>query len=193
MNGKNATSQLYELLQNLGCDNSSADFKTKSESLSGSHCSSLVVTFPDGRKVYGTGVGKTIAEANIAASKDALDQLQRNHSDLLVNWDLINIEAQAGDALIKLSAYCSVSLSSAGEKSKFLQDYESDAHLEKVFDLWKSKGDPDISIWGDKLGRKKKATLVESLLWKRFGRQIISIDADKPLESLLETLGIEKI
>jgi hypothetical protein len=43
-----------------------------------------------------------------------------------------------------------------------------------------------LAIWGSNLGEKKKATLVEALLWRRYGSQIMTDDAPLQLQSLLK-------
>jgi hypothetical protein len=43
-------------------------------------------------------------------------------------------------------------------------------------------------MWGSNLGKDKKATLVASLLWRRFGSDLITDDAKQQLQTLLETL-----
>lgn len=185
---KNTKNQLFELLRNLGCNESCADFKCEPLTINGPHRSTVVVIFPDERRVCGTGVGQRSSDADIAAAQVALDLLHSNHQYLVVDWEKIYLEAQAGDALIKLSVYLSPELENASEKSKFLQSFESDSNLASVFDLWKSQGDPDLAMWGTNLGEKRKATLVEALLWQRFGTQVIRDGAKKQLQSLLKTL-----
>jgi hypothetical protein len=69
---------------------------------------------------------------------------------------------------------------------------ESGPHLAEVFDQWKTQGDPDLAMWGTDLSEKRKATLVEAMLWRRFGIQVIAADATAQLQSLLKTLAIEK-
>jgi hypothetical protein len=113
---KNAKNQLFELLQDLGCNESCADFKCESISPNGPHRSTVVIIFPDGRKVCGTGVGKRSSEADIAAAQVALDLLRSNHPYLEVDWEEICSEAQAGDALIKLGVYMKPELKNASTK-----------------------------------------------------------------------------
>jgi len=187
---ENAKNQLFEILKNLGCREECANFQTRLSSLSpnSQHSTVVTVTFPDGRVVRGTGNGKRKVDAEIVAAQIALEILSKTYPELLVNWEEIYVEAQAGDALIKLGVYLSVSLKTASDKSKELQKWESDLHLAKVFEQWKAKGDPDLAIWGNNLGEKKKATLVEALLWRRYGSQIMTDDAPLQLQSLLKTL-----
>ena len=67
---KNAKNQLQELLDNLGCAGNCIDFR--STPLADLHCSTVTVTFPDGRIVRGTGKGHRKSDADIAAAQDAL-------------------------------------------------------------------------------------------------------------------------
>ena len=188
---ENAKNQLFEILKNLGCLEECASFQTTlSSSLppNSQHSTVVTVTFPDGRVVRGTGNGKCKVDAEIMAAQTALEILSKTYPELLVNWEEIYVEAQAGDALIKLGVYLSVSLKTARDKSEELQKWESDLHLAKVFEQWKAKSDPDLAILGSNLGEKKKATLVEALLWRRYGSQIMTDDAPLQLQSLLKTL-----
>jgi hypothetical protein len=187
MNG-NAKNQLLELLKNLGCSEDCANFQSESMSPSGLHQSAVVVNFPDGRTVQGSGKGARKSDADIAAAKDAIEQLSNNYPDLMVDWADINVQAQAGDALIKLGIYLSTSIKSSSDKSLQLQSLESDPHLAQVFDYWQAQGDPDLAIWGTNLGEKRKATLVEALLWRRFGTQVISTNASEQLQALIKMI-----
>jgi hypothetical protein len=179
---ENAKNQLLEILKDLGCLESCAQFQSDRVS-DGCYRSTVVVTFPDGREVVGSGEGGQ-KSASIAAAQVALDQLKQKYPDLIINWESIRIEAQAGDALIKLGVYLSVDLTRASDTSKRLQELEPDNQLAKVFDRWRTENDPDLSIWGSTLGKKRKATLVEALLWRRFKTDEMLV----PLQSLLNTL-----
>lgn len=189
---ENAKNLLLELLNNLGCSNNCAVFQSNSISPSSSHQSTVVVSFPDGRTVQGRGEGWRKSAVEISAAEAAINQLCDEYPDLIVNWDEINVEAQAGDALIKLSIYLSADIKSASDKSQQLQRLESDFHLAQVFDQWKAQGDSDLAKWGAHLGEKRKATLVEALLWQRFGMPVMAIGAPEQLRSLVETLAIEQ-
>jgi Double-stranded RNA binding motif len=186
---ENAKNRLLELLKNLGCIEDCAQFQTTSPLIAyGQHYTVVLVNLPDGRVVKGTGDSRRKKDAEIAAAMDAIEQLHRNHPDLIIDWDKIKIEAQAGDALIKLGVYLSPNRTSADDNSKQLQNSESDAHLERVFDQWQAQGDQDLAIWGNNLSEKRKATLVEALLWRRFGTLVLASDASEKLQSLLKTL-----
>lgn len=187
---ENAKNQLFEILKNLGCLEECANFQATLSSIppNPQHFAVVTVTFSDGRAVRGTGNGPRKVDAEIAAAQAALEILRNTYPELLVNWEDIYVEAQAGDSLIKLGVYLAVSLRTASDKSRELQKWESDLHLAKVFEQWKAKGDPDLAIWGSNLGEKKKAALVEALLWRRYGNQIMADDAPLQLQSLLKTL-----
>ncbi|MBD1852958.1 hypothetical protein H6F87_23720 [Cyanobacteria bacterium FACHB-502] len=114
--------------------------------------------------------------------------LEQEHPDLLVDWSAIEVEAQAGDALIKLSVYLTPHLRTASEKSYYLQKFEKDSHLATIFDRWKAQGSPDLAIWGTELGRKQKATLVEAILWRRFRSRVLTDNAGTHFQELLQIL-----
>ena len=183
---ENAKNKLQELLDNLGCTGNCANFR--SIHLSNSHLSTVVVTFPDGRIIRGTGEGHRRADSDIAAAQDALDRVEKEYPDILVDWIKLAIDAQAGDALIKLSVYLSAESKSAAENSSRLKDSEPNAHLAKVFDRWKANKDPRLAIWGTDLSKHRKATLVEALLWQDYGQQVITANAPIQLADLLSTL-----
>jgi hypothetical protein len=186
---ENAKNKLKELLDNLGCTGNCIDFQHTS--VADLYRSTVMVTFPDGRTVHGTGEGQRKPSADIAAAQDALDRVNREYPDLLVDWKKLSIEAQAGDALIKLGVYLSAESKSAADNSNRLQVSEPDAHLAKVFDRWKAQNDRDLAIWGNDLGEKRKATVIEALLWRRYGQNVIATNAPAQLASLLRTLRLD--
>jgi len=182
----NARNQLDELLKNLGCNETQeSDYQFRSISPNGFFRCTLVVRFPDGREVQGEGEGSRKSIASIETAQAVLDQINLHYPDLIVNWGEISVEAQKGDALIKLGVYLSADLITSSDRSYRLQKLESNSHLADIFDRWKNQGDPDLAKWGLNLSGDKKATLVEELLWKRFGRQIIDEDAINELRSLI--------
>jgi hypothetical protein len=183
---ENAKNKLQKLLGNLGCTLNCANFR--SIYLANSHTSTVVVTFPDGRIIQGTGQGHRKSDADIAAAQDALALIDREHPDLLVDWIKLAIDAQAGDALIKLSVYLSAESKSAAENSIRLKDSEPNTHLAKVFDRWKAQNDPRLAIWGTNLSKDRKATLVEALLWQGYGQHVITANAPAQLADLFSTL-----
>lgn len=182
----NAKNQLLELLQNLGCHDC-AYFKSipLSHNL---YRSTVVIKFPNGQIVHGNVEKESKSEADSLVVQITLERVLKNYPEFSVNWERINVEAQAGDALIKLSVYLSNQSKNSDEKSKQLQNLESDFNLAKVFDRWKAQNAPDLAIWGTNLSEKRKATLVEALLWQRFGQQVLTSNAPAKLELLLKTL-----
>ncbi|PSB30614.1 hypothetical protein [Chlorogloea sp. CCALA 695] len=183
----NAKNQLLELLQNLGCGSNCADFQSVhlSHNL---YRSTVRITFPDGQIVHENVEKESRSEADLLVSQITLERVLKNYPEFLVNWEKINVEAQAGDALIKLSVYLSSQSKNSDDKSKQLQNLESDFNLAKVFDRGKAQSDPDLAIWGTNLSEKRKATLVEALLWRRFSQQVLTSNAPATLELLLKTL-----
>jgi hypothetical protein len=188
---ENAKNHLLELLKNLGCSEDCAVFQSKLISASGFHKSTVVVSFPDGRTVQGTGMGPRKSEADMSAAHEVMVQLCNEHPDLVVDWDEIDVQAQLGDVLIKLGIYLAADLKRASDKSLHLQCLEPDFKLAQVFDQWLAQGDPDLAFWGPNLGEKRKATLVEALLWRRFGPQVVTAEAPEQLQALIKTVAIE--
>lgn len=184
---ENAKNQLLELLKNIGYLENAAVFDPKLLSC-GLYDSTVEVKLSNDSIFKANGKGKGKTNANIAAAEALLNRLHEKHPEIVINWDKINVEAQRGDALIKLAVYLCDEWQSAEEKSKQLQKLESDSYLVEVFDRWKSQGNPDLAIWGDNLGGKRKATLVEALLWRRFGIEAMNADAPAQMQSLLQTL-----
>jgi hypothetical protein len=187
MNEKN---ELGELLGDLGCSANCAEFQPEQISL-GHYRSTVIVAFPDGRKIQEVGEGEKRVSADIAAARIALELWRNDYPDLIIDWDRIYLDAQRGDTLIKLGIYSSEDLINADEASKRLQKLESDHYLAKVFDCWKAQENPDLAIWGNVLSEKRKATLVEALLWRRFKIDAAAENMLVPLQSLLKTLAVE--
>lgn len=183
---ENAKNRLQELLDNLGCTGNCIDFR--STPLTDLHCSNVTVTFPDGRIVHGTGEAQRKPDADIAAAQDALNLIEQIYPYLLVDWKKLGVEAQAGDALIKLCVYLSIESKSVAENSNRLQNLETNVHLANVFDRWKADNDPRLAIWGTKLDIHRKATIVEALLWQCYGQQVIADNAPVQLADLLSIL-----
>ena len=184
---ENAKNKLSELLKNLGHSEDYAVFQSilTSPSL---YRSNLKVTFPNNHIIQGSGEGKRKLDAEIAAAQVALNQVHKIHREFLIDWEKVRVEAQAGDALIKLGVYLSDDLKNVEEKSQRLQEIESDFHLAEVFDRWKDQGDLDLAILGTNLRKDRKAAFVEALLWRRFEKQVLTTNAPAQLESLIKTL-----
>ena len=104
------------------------------------------------------------------------------------DWGQIYAEAQAGDALLKLVGYLAAGAASPEERSRWLQRHESNDWLADVFDRWREDGDPDLIAYGRGLGVKNKSTLVEALLWRRYGARVLGPDAVEALKEIGEAI-----
>lgn len=186
---QNAKNRLLELLQNLGISQDVAQFDSTPDAAHGFGCE-LSVQLPDGRRIEGQGNGPKRKAAELAAAEELFQTIDLHHSDLWVDWELIMVKAQAGDALIKLGAYLSTELKSSADKSLHLQQFESDQHLARVFDVWQQQGAPECLLWGPNLGEKKKASLVEAIVWDRYHQQLLHPQSAPVFHDLLESLEI---
>jgi len=181
-----AKSQLFKLLQSIGHTGEDiTDYQSYSNG--NGHSCDLTVTFPNGLEIYGYGTGAKITQAEIAASQDVIDQLHESHPELIVDWDKIYVDAQAGDALIKLGVYLSGNLN-VSDNSLDLQRIETNKRLAKVFDKWQRDKDPDLAVLGNHLSEHKKASVVEALLWRRYNKQVITSDGPEHLELLIKAI-----
>ena len=180
----NAKNRLYEFVKELGCYEQCVQYQSSSSSPNGNFISQATVTFADGRKVVGTGSSFKKVEAEIAAAEHALSIIAETHQDMQIDWKQVFMEAQAGDALIKLCAYLSESFETAEQKSLWLQTLESDEHLADIFDRLQSQNDSSVSIFGPNLGSKRKATWIEALIWREFGALCLSANAKGALNDL---------
>lgn len=61
--------------------------------------------------------------------------------------------------------------------SNWLQTHESDKNLAQLFENWRQAGRLGDQDYGPQTGRKARATLVEALIWRRFGPQIVNSDS----------------
>lgn len=98
-------------------------------------------------------------------------------------------EVAAEDALHKLAGYLATGLRSPEERSWWLQLHEADASLAQVFDRWFDEGVPELAMYGRALGEKNKATLVEALIWRRYGARVLGPGAMEALSELQEALS----
>lgn len=58
-----------------------------------------------------------------------------------------------------------------------------------MFDSWKQANDPELRDWGMHLSDDRKGTLVEALIWRRYGPRILSDRAREELASLVTLLA----
>jgi len=188
-NQLDAKSQLFKLLQGIGHTGEDITDYQSQPNAKGHSCS-LTVTFPNGLEINACGIGSKKKQAEIEASQDVINQLHKKYPELIVDWDKIYIDAQAGDVLIKLGVYLSGNLK-VSENSLDLQRNETNKHLSKVFDQWQIDKDPDVTAWGNHINEHKKASWVEALLWRRYKEKIITSDAPERLKLLIKAINIE--
>ena len=149
----------------------------------------VTLEFPDGVVVSEEG-GQTIGKKPSIklACQAVLDQLQHTHPYLFTSWEELRVEAQAGDALIKLAAYLSDAVPTAAAASDWLQALESNENLAQVFDRWKAVDHPELTQWGTWLSDDRKGTIIEALIWRQYGARILSASARAELAGLFAGL-----
>ncbi|RMG67024.1 MAG: hypothetical protein D6722_13945, partial [Bacteroidetes bacterium] len=141
-----------------------------------------------GYSFQGTGSADRRTAAEIAAAASVLPQLEAEPA-LAIDWEAVFMEAQAGDALIKLAAYLDPRLDSAAEKSQWLQRMESDSYLVARFDQLRAERHPQFVRFGPHLGHKRKATWMEAQAWRNFGAFVRRAEADMALAALQHWLA----
>lgn len=137
---------------------------------------------PDGRTIAGVGVGPRKSDADVLACEEAMNALGPEPHDGV--WT----EAQAGDALIKLAIHATRQEATPAERTDWLRDHESESALARVFEAWADAGDPDVAELGPECGQRRKATLVEALIWRRFRDRVLGPDAEAALEAIVSML-----
>lgn len=148
------------------------------------------IFLPPDLELTAEGKGINRLEAEMQAASRLLEGLRMEYPDLVeFDWEGIRIAAQAGDALIKLAAYRAKRFSDAAAKSLHLQKFESDSHLASLFDRWQAGGMPETHYWGDHLSRKRKATLVEAIIWWRYADQVLQPGAQEAFQQILKDLA----
>ncbi|TNE90339.1 MAG: hypothetical protein EP330_08460 [Deltaproteobacteria bacterium] len=177
----NAKNQVQELLQRRGFPVNWGAMLTTRPFPGGGFVSRLRHELPTGEVLEGEARAPRATAATIAACEDALSR-----SSLGLDAGL-QADAQAGDALIKLTAYALLG-EGPSERSRWLQRHESDAHLATVFERWWHAEDAEVRQYGLALGKKARATIVEALIWRRFGPQLLR---GAPLGEVLDVLSQE--
>ena len=184
----NAKNQIKELLEGLGLPQDRAVYSSR-QAGSGAWTSTVEITLPDRAAIIGVGTATRKTQADVAAAEDALARLEGEQATDARAWALIYAEAQAGDALIKLAGYLATGLISPEDRSLWLQVHEADKELAQVFDRWFAEGAPELAMYGHGLGEKNKATLVEAVLWRRYGARVLGPGALEALGELRAALS----
>ena len=180
-------SQLFNLLASIGHKGkditdyqSYEDFKR--------HSCDLTFKLPNGLEIHGYGIGGSKIKAQIAASSDVISQIQESYPHLIFDEDKLMVEAQRGDALIKLGIYLSDDFKKTSDKELELQRTETNERLAKVYDQWIADKDPDLLGWGTHMDEHKKASVVEALIWRRFNKRVIAEGANEHLKTLIKSI-----
>ena len=183
----NAKNRLQELFHARGWRlDWSALLRHDQLGLSGGWRSTIDHVLPDGRRLVGAGEANKTTQADIAAIAAAFEGLD---VEVQGDDDAIMVDAQAGDALIKLAAYVVMADASPASRSLWLQHHETDAGLSTLFDRWWDAGDEDVQSYGRGRGEKFQASVVEALIWRRFRDRVIMADAKDALVQIIDLLG----
>jgi hypothetical protein len=180
---KDGKNRMNDLLDALGHPRSLCTYESAPLGPNGPWQATATLAWPTGLSIAGTGtgLGRTSAEGQAAADVlRNLDPAVRSAAD----WAAIRVEAQAGDALIKLAAYLSTPNRPVGENSAWLQRNEANHALARLFDVWMAAGADELRLYGDGCGDDAKATLVEAILWRRFRDRVLVADAVGALSDL---------
>lgn len=183
---QNAKNRLYEFIRELGYPDDCLTFR--SWATEAGFAAQVQVNLGGGYHFQGEGSDSRRTAAEIAAAAAVLPELMAQPA-LAIDWEAVFMEAQAGDALIKLAAYLDPQLDSAAQKSHWLQRVESDAYLVARFDQWQAEGHPAVAVFGPHLGQKRKATWMEAQVWRTFGAFVRSPAAGPALKALQDWLA----
>ncbi len=187
MDENNAKNYLQNFIQKLGhLPERALHYDSRA---AGEGFESTVTLQLDGRDLTGAGFGFNKKEAEKDAANSLLQRIYHDHPDLNRDWTLIRMEAQAGDALIKLCIYLNDNYASAAEKSYWLQTFETDQKMTEIFDEMHADRDPRVTIFGKNLGAKRKATYIEALIWREYGQPFRKESIQAELTDLFAFLG----
>ena len=175
----NSKNELHELVKDLGYLESVVNFSSKWDDEKQVFVAHARFGLPKSDQIEGIGFGKKKKVAEISASGELLKIIRRDYTHLVIDWEEVRKEAQLGDLLIKLYAYLSEEMMTAADKSIWLQQNETDQHLVKIFDRLSLRRHPSVSFLGENLGTKRKATWIEALIWRKFGKEILASTADR--------------
>lgn len=133
-----------------------------------------------------TGTGRRMSHADVVACAGLLERVDVGDAE---DEGRLQRDAQAGDALVKLAAYVCEELGTAAGAARWLTAAESDRALAGVFDRWRDAGVAEVCTYGPGLGEKRRATLVEALLWRCYRDRVLGVGADRALAELRADLG----
>jgi hypothetical protein len=181
---QNAKNQIQEIYQQNGWE-FDADVVFGSHQQTSSGWTSVVdVDLPDGRTLKGQGTAAKKTQADVAAAAMAIAHLEPEPEPEEQLW----LDAQCGDALIKLARYLTAPTASREANSNWLQQYESDDALGALFDRWEASGEADVQPFTGNRGNKYRATAVEALVWRRFKKRVFTPQAVEALAELVDVI-----
>ena len=184
----NYKGKLLEVLKELGIVESRLQLQDRRLGEQYFECMASI-TFPNGVQVSGQGDSARKKEAQQEACNQVLQNIQCDHPELLIDWPAVMVEAQVGDALLKLCAYRSRKLSTAEAGSRWLQDIETNRNMAQIFNKMKQRGHSDVAMFGSNVGDIRKASWVEALIARRYSHLILRDDADRGFENLMDFMG----
>lgn len=146
--------------------------------------STINVALPDGRTLYGTAAASRKTQADVAAAEAALASLAPDPEPEEDLW----VDAQRGDALVKLAAYLAPHLRSTEAKSAWLQEHESDEFFSRTLERWADAGDAEAAEHLGQRGEKYRSTVAEAFIWRRFNKRVLAPGARPALLELMSLL-----
>lgn len=185
---KNSKNDLFELFKELGFLEDVVHFSNSHQKDQNVFVSTVRVELKGKGIIEARGFDRTVKNAEKDASKYLLELIHQNHRELLIDWDEVKKEAQLGDVLIKLYAYLSDDTETAAAKSMWLQKNETDKNLADIFDTLQAQNHASVSLFGNNLGAKRKATWIEALIWRMYGDKILSPTANQEFVKLADFL-----
>ena len=181
---QNPKNDLHELIKNIGHLEYHVTFSDRFDESEQLFVATARLFIDEVVDIEEKGKATSKKAAEKEAAQAILDCIHEQHQHLIIDWEEAKVEAQAGDALIKLCAYLSDENTTAEAKSLWLQQAESDDYLAELFDRMVNQQHPEVAIFGANLGNKKKATWVEAMIWRQFGALVISPAAGEAFQGL---------
>lgn len=166
----NAKNRVKEILEDRGLRlDDDCHFAVVRDGLGGWRAH-VTLTLPTGEVLTGSGGGPRSSHAEVLACADLLAR----HPDFGSLGVADKRDALAGDALIKLATYLEEPGRDPAATSGRLGRIESNTNLAAVYDGWVLAGDEATRPYGCYLGAERKAMIVEAVLWRRFGSQMLA-------------------
>lgn len=185
----NAKNRLLERLKDLGWPEVKLSFTRQQLGPNGGFRSTATLHIEGVVHLQGEGQGHKATDAEIAASRVVLERLEAERPEFFPDWEGLKVQAQAGDALVKLAVYLDGDDRGAMGRSLTLQGSESNAALSVLFEPWREE-DPTWGCYGPGLSTERRALLVESRIWRMFGARVLAPEAAEVLGEIRAAVGI---